>query len=140
MSHLKFVRGTNEVIHMSIEWLLTKTQRTPGQAASPGQACDSQRTESAKVTDSCPGLRQLADVPADENEVEGLLSIHFRCRCGYEGRLSRGETEAQLSAKVGSEVVYFECTKCGRHLQYDCLSGTVRVKKGLMGAFLDRFS
>jgi len=104
---------------MSIEWLLTKAQRS-----------DVQKSTS----------QSTADVPVAENEVEGLSPIHFRCRCGYEVRLSRGEMEAQLSAKGNSEVVRFECANCGRHLQYDCLSGTVRVKKGLMGAFLDRFS
>lgn len=135
---------------MSIEWLLTKaqrgdvhkgtSQRTPGNVASSGRASDSQPTESAEVTDSRHGLHQPAEAPPAENEVDGLSPIHFRCRCGYEGRLSRGETEAQLSAKGNSDVVCFECANCGRHLQYDCLTGTVRVKKGLLGVFFDRFS
>lgn len=104
---------------MSIEWLLTKVQRSDVQKGT---------------------AQSTADVPAAENEVDGLSPIHFRCRCGYEGKLSRGETETQLSAKGNSEVVCFECANCGRHLQYDCLSGTVRIKKGIMRAFLDMFS
>ncbi len=129
---------------MSIEWLLTKaqnarvrkgtSQRIPGNVARSGQACDSQPTESADLADSRQDLHQPA-----ENEVDGFSPIHFRCRCGYEGRFSRGQTEAQLSTKGNSQVGCFKCANCGRDLQYDRLSGTVRVKKGLLGAFLGRF-
>lgn len=116
---------------MSIEWLLTKaqnadarestSQKTPGKGASSGEACDVQPTESA------------------ENETDSLSPVNFRCRCGCEGTLCREETEVQLSTKGNRQVISFECTNCGRHLQYDCLTGIIKVKKGVLGAFLGRF-
>ncbi|MHC4509814.1 MAG: hypothetical protein ACYTAO_12775 [Planctomycetota bacterium] len=129
---------------MSIEWLLTKaqgaevhkgtSQRTRRKDESSGKVCETEET------DSHEGRHQPADAPPAEHEADSLSPVHFRCRCGYEGNLSRGETEVQYPTKGENGVVCFECTNCGRHLQYDCLTGTIKVRKGVLGVFLDRFS
>jgi hypothetical protein len=68
------------------------------------------------------------------------VEVHLRCECGYEGSLSHGQADSRLSGKEKDGLVRFECPNCGRHQQYNPLTGMIRTRKGILGFLLGRFS
>ena len=66
--------------------------------------------------------------------------IDLRCDCGYEGTVTYDKTDSKLLEKDKKDFVYFECPNCKQHLQYNCLTGKTKTKKGIFGALLCKFS
>jgi hypothetical protein len=137
---------------MSIEWLLAKTQNPEFQTRERGSQRPRRKTDPSNRSSDLPpeesveealgheGGCQPANEQAAAHEADRLREAHLRCECGYEGTLSSRRADFKMSADQKSGVVRFECPKCGRHQQYDPLTGMVKTRKGIWGFLLGRFS
>jgi predicted RNA-binding Zn-ribbon protein involved in translation (DUF1610 family) len=136
---------------MSIEWLLTKATDTEAQRKALKRA-NEESGLSDKVHSSKPGgLNRAAENDGEERQLRDEDSLgakmqcrHFeidlRCDCGYEGTATIDKMDSTLSKKRKKGFAYFECPNCKRHLQYDCLTGKIKTKKGILKVLLGRFS
>jgi len=68
------------------------------------------------------------------------FKVNLRCACGYEGTGARNKKDLTVVANQQSDFAYFKCPKCKRLLQYDCLTGKVKTKRGARGILLGKFS
>jgi len=136
---------------MSIEWLLTKTKDIEAQKRS-FKKTHKESGLSDKGNSSKPGEPNQGKMNS-ENESQlrdGYLpspkvkkrqfELDLRCECGYEGTVIQNNMDTNLPEKQKKGFVYFECPSCKRHLQYDCLTGKIKTKKGIWGVLLGKFS
>ena len=72
---------------------------------------------------------------------KGHAVIKLKCsRCGTEGENTYGNIVFRILGKDRSGFLYFECPQCKEHLQYDPMSGRIRIRKGLLGFPFGKFS
>ena len=136
---------------MSIEWLLTKTTGTDSQRHPPDNSHNEDRlSDKIQVSKSMKQNRT-----AKESNKEQLRRIEFlsnanmqnqqsrislRCSCGYRGTVTQSKTDFKLIQTDLNGLAYFECSNCKRHLRYDPSTGTIKIKKGFLGALFGKFS
>ena len=135
---------------MSIEWLLVKTQNAefhkptwqgaPRTKQSPDNSCSSPPNRPTEDALNHEGQRQPENKLATPHQAEELERGLLRRKCRHEGAMSLSEVDFKKSADPKSGVVRFECPNCGRFLQYDHLTGTIRPRRGIRGFLLGRFS
>jgi len=135
---------------MSIEWLLVKTQNaefhnptwegTRGRKQSPDNSCNLPPNERMEDALGHEGQHQPENELATEHGTEELVQGLLHCKCRHEGAMPLSEADFRMSADPKSDVVRFECPNCGRFLQYDRLTGTIRPRRGIWGFLLGRFS
>jgi len=70
----------------------------------------------------------------------GHFAIDLKCSCGCEGTVTCGKIDFKLLGKDRKGFIYFECTVCKEHLQYNPLTGNTKTRKGVLGFLFGRFS
>jgi hypothetical protein len=61
-------------------------------------------------------------------------------RCKREGENTFGNICFRVLGKDRNGFAYFECPDCMEHLQYDPVTGQIRIRKGLLGFLFRKFS
>ena len=70
----------------------------------------------------------------------GHIVIKLVCpRCKTEGENTCGRIQFGILGKDKEGHLYFECPQCKEHLQYDPMSGRIRIRKGLLGFLFGKF-
>ena len=82
------------------------------------------------------------DVPNPTITMRGEhIVIKLICpRCGREGENTFGNVCFRVLGKDRKGFLYFECPDCKEHLQYDPVTGQIRIRKGILGFLFGRFS
>jgi len=71
----------------------------------------------------------------------GHTVIKLLCpRCGTGGEVTYGSISFRILGKDQKGFLYFECPDCKEHLQYDPMTGRIRIRKGLLGFLFGKFS
>lgn len=134
----------SEVIHMSIEWLLTKTQKTQihkratenarRAADFPEEPC-SMPPEGSNEEMNGPQEqdRRVREHPTDYSIDNQQSAPHLRCGCGCDNPVP-----LPVSGKDTSGIFHFECAGCGSTLQYNPQTRIVRTRKGILGFLFGR--
>jgi len=136
---------------MSIEWLLTKTAGAEAQSK-PSKRPHNEGALSDK--DHGPKSTELSQETEDDGEERLRRTEYFssakmqnrhseidlHCSCGYTGTVTQSKTDFKLLRTDKNGLAYFECSNCRRHLRYNSSTGTIKIKKGLLGIFLGKFS
>jgi len=135
---------------MSIEWLLVKSQNAEfhkptlqgarRKKQSPDKSCNLPPDGRMEEASGHKGRHQPENELATPHQAEEIEQGLLRCKCRYEGAMPLSEADFRMSADPKSGVVRFECPNCGRFLQYDHLTGTIRPRRGIWGFLLGRFS
>ena len=129
---------------MSIEWLLTKTQKTQihGRAAEsacqtvelPEETCSDQPEGSNEQMSSCQEQDHLVqEHPSDYSADNQHSKPYLRCGCGYDNQVP-----LLLSGTEKSGIVRLKCAGCGGELQYKPLTRIIRTRKGILGFLFGR--
>jgi hypothetical protein len=72
---------------------------------------------------------------------EKHIVIRLKCPCcGTEGENTCGNISFRILGKDREGFMYFECPNCKEHLQYDLMTGRIKIRKGLLGFLFGRFS
>jgi hypothetical protein len=133
----------SEVIHMSIEWLLTKTQKTQIHERAAESACRaadlpeepcSMPPEGSNEEMNGPQEqdRRVPEHPTDYSVDNRQSTPHLRCGCGC-----NNPVPLPVSGKK-SGIVRFECAGCGGTLHYNPQTRIVRTRKGILGFLFGR--
>ena len=70
----------------------------------------------------------------------GHVVIKLVCpRCGTKGENTYGNIRFRILGKDRKGSLYFECPECKEHLQYDLMSGEIRIRKGIIGFLFGKF-
>ena len=142
---IEFTRGASEVIHMLIEWLLTRAQKTQIQERASERTCQavelSEETCGAQPTESNEQMNGhheqdhlVRECSSDYNVDNQHSKTYLRCGCGYDNQV-----DSPLSGKAKSGIVRFKCASCGRELQYNQPTRITRTRKGILGFLFGRF-
>lgn len=62
----------------------------------------------------------------------GHYIIDLSCTCSYKGVMSHEKMDFKLLGKDKKGFIYFECPKCKKHLQWNCMTGKVKVKESIL--------
>ena len=125
---------------MSIEWLLTKTQKTQNQGRASESACQAVELPEETCSDQPEGSNAQRNGPQEQEHPSDYSADHqhskpcLRCGCGYDNQVP-----LPLSGKEKCGIVRFECAGCGGTLQYNHLTRMIRTRKGILGFLFGRF-
>ena len=109
---------------MSIEWLLVKNKDSEEkQKNSPRAQQEGKDDQKSELDENLSGF-DARNFPSE---------IELRCSCGYEGIVSKSKSDFKFLRQDKKSCIYFECSNCKRHLKYDCSTGKVKIKKGILG-------
>lgn len=135
------IRAANEVIHMSIEWLLTKIQKTEIQGRAAESACLTVDHPEEPYNTQPDGSNEHANGHQEHNhrtrehltDYSADSKPYLRCRCGC-----GNPVPLPLSEKGKSRIIRFKCAGCGRRLQYNHRTRIIGKRKGILGFLLGR--
>ena len=130
---------------MSIEWLLTKTQKTQIQGKTAESACHAVEppegtysTQPARSNKRMNGHQEqdhrVREHPTDYSVDNQHSKPYLRCGCGYDNQVP-----LPLSGKEKSGIVRLRCAGCGGELLFNSLTGIIRTRKGILGFLFGRF-
>ena len=70
----------------------------------------------------------------------GHIVIKLVCpRCGTEGENTCGNISFRILGKDCKGFLYFECPQCKEHLQYNNITGHMKIRKGILGFLFRKF-
>ena len=130
---------------MSIEWLLTKTQKTQIHGRAAESACQAVELPEGTCSDQPEGSNEQMNShqeqdhlvrkhPSDYSADNQHSKPYLRCGCGYDNQVP-----LLLSGKENIGIVRLKCAGCGGELQYNSLTGMTRNRKGILGFLFGRF-
>jgi hypothetical protein len=87
-------------------------------------------------------IKKISGAPNPTMTIKGRhFVIKLKCPCcGTEGENTCGSICFKILGKDQKGLLYFECPDCKEHLQYDPITGQIRVRKGILGFLFGKFS
>lgn len=132
-------RLLKKILRMGAGRRVLKSDRSAGEFAESAREAGKMRSSHRRRRPERGGLAGHQHLYS-QKAFSPHFRVNLRCDCGYEGTGARNKEDLTVVTNERSDFAYFKCPKCKPHLQYDCLTGKIKTRRGAMGILLGKFS